>query len=247
MSTIKAIIIDDEVRAQNVLNTLLERNCNDIQVIDKCSNLEEGVKSIKNNQPEVVFLDIQMPNYNGYEIINFFDEITFEIIFVTAYDQYAIKAFELNALDYLVKPIDRTKLINSVNKLSEKVNSSNKLKEYELLIDSIKSKEIKKIILPELGNRRVVKLENIIAIEADGAYTKVHLLNKEPIILGKNLRYFENNLDESIRFIRTHRSWLINSNHIKEINKTSLEVFLSKDIIAKISRNKLDEFEQKIQ
>lgn len=104
MSIIKAILVDDEQRARSVLSNLIKRCDLNVDILAQCSCLENAVEEIKNLQPDVVFLDVQMPNYAGYEIANFFEEISFDIIFVTAFDEYAIKAFELSAIDYLVKP-----------------------------------------------------------------------------------------------------------------------------------------------
>ncbi|MGB0917862.1 MAG: LytR/AlgR family response regulator transcription factor [Flavobacteriales bacterium] len=243
MDTIKAIIIDDEKRARSVLNALLERNCPNVSVVDSCADLLTGVASIKEHQPDVVFLDIQMPNHYGYEIVNHFEEIDFEIIFVTAYDSYAIKAFEMSALDYIVKPIERTRLVSSIAKLSGKLSSQNKLDEYRVFIENIKSNKGQKIIIPELGNRRIVELKNINAIQAEGAYTHVHLLNEPKIVLGKNLKYFEGLLSDNDTFFRTHRSWLVNLGHVKSLKKTDLTITMKNDIIAKISKGKIDAFQ----
>ena len=106
----RSIIVDDEESARDVLSALLHRYHSEIEVIDKCTNVEEAVSSIKKYNPELIFLDIEMPRFAGYEILNFFENVDFKIIFVTAYDQYAIKAFELAALDYLLKPIDPDRL-----------------------------------------------------------------------------------------------------------------------------------------
>ena len=159
MTNIRAILIDDEQSARNVLTNLLERTLFNIEIIATASSLEEGVEQIKELKPNVVFLDVRMPNYAGYEIVEFFDTIDFEIIFVTAYDQYAIKAFELNAIDYLVKPIDRKKLALTINKLNDKLNQQAELIDYRSLLKTIKEKKYKRIVIPEIGNRRIINLE----------------------------------------------------------------------------------------
>ncbi|TVZ55003.1 LytTR family two component transcriptional regulator [Lutibacter sp. Hel_I_33_5] len=244
MTKIKAILIDDEQSARNVLNNLLERTSS-IEVVAICCDLEEGVEKIKELKPQVVFLDVQMPNYAGYEIVKFFKKINFEIIFVTAYDQYAIKAFELNAIDYLVKPIDRQKLTDAISKLEEKLGKQNKLVDYQNLLATIKDKNYKKIVLPEIGNRRIVDLDNIIAVEADGAYSKIHLKDTKVITTSKNLKYFENVLPKDSSFFRTHRAWIINISYIKFLNKTDLSITLADGILkARISRARVDDFEE---
>ncbi|WBX72413.1 LytR/AlgR family response regulator transcription factor [Tenacibaculum retecalamus] len=248
MNTIKAILIDDEQSARNVLTTLLTRAHANVNIIATCKDLEEGVKSIKELQPDVVFLDVQMPNYAGYEISSFFDDINFEIIFVTAYDQYAIKAFELSAIDYLVKPIDREKLNVTIQKLENKLKQKATLVDYEVLLTTIKEKEYKKIIIPEIGNRRIVNLSDIIAIEADGGYSKIYLKNKSIITTSKNLKYFEEVLPKEATFFRSHRAWLINIIYIESLNKTNLNITLAEETVkAKLSRSKIEHFESVFQ
>lgn len=244
MGKITAIIIDDEQSARNVLTNLLERISSDISIIAKCINLTEGVKEIKNLNPDVVFLDVQMPNYAGYEIVNFFNVIDFEIIFITAYDHYAIKAFELNAIDYLVKPIDRKKLAKAIDRIELKITQKNNLIDYQTLLKTINNKNYNKLVLPELGNRRVINLEDIIAIEADGAYSKIYLKENKCITTSKNLKHFENILPKKSFFKRTHRAWIVNLNFISSINKTDLSISLCKSlIIAKVSRTRINYFE----
>ena len=138
MNKIKAIIVDDEQWARTVLNSLLEKDFNHIEVVAKCEDVLSAVEQIKLHQPDVIFLDVQMPEYAGFELVNFIDEINFEIIFVTAFDRYAIKAFELNAVDYLVKPIDRKKLSSSIDKLTSKLEQKGGLDNYHELLKSIK-------------------------------------------------------------------------------------------------------------
>lgn len=245
MLKIKAILIDDEQSARNVLTNLLERTSSNIEIVATCNNLEDGVSQIKKLKPNVVFLDVQMPNYAGYEIVKFFDKIDFEIIFVTAYDYYAIKAFELNAIDYLVKPIDRKKLALTISKLENKLKQLATLVDYNVLLKSIKDKEYKKIIIPELGNRRIINLDDIIAIEADGAYSKIHLKENKIITTSKNLKYFEVVLPKNISFFRSHRTWIINLSYITSLNKSELTILLANgNLSAKISRARIDDFEQ---
>ncbi|CAM1339321.1 LytR/AlgR family response regulator transcription factor [Tenacibaculum aestuarii] len=247
MVEIKAILIDDEQSARNVLSNLLERASTNISILDSCNNLESGVQKIKELQPNVVFLDVQMPNYAGYEIARFFDVIPFEIIFVTAYDHYAIKAFELNAIDYLVKPIDRNKLDIALKKLEHKLHQEASLVDYQALLETIKDKNYKKIVIPELGNRHIVNLADIVAIEADGAYSKIHLSTKTTITTSKNLKYFENILVDERLFFRSHRTWIVNLTYTNFLNKTTLNLTLDNGAItAKISRSRISSFENSI-
>lgn len=246
MKKLKAILVDDEEAARNVLEQLLNRNCPSIEVVEKCHNVPSAVEQINLHQPDVVFLDVQMPNYAGYEIVNFFEEINFEIIFVTAYDQYAIKAFELSAIDYLVKPINRQRLIEAVEKLATKVEEKSSLEKYKILEQSMNESKIDKIVISELGNQRVIKLEDIIAIEAGGAYSTIHLQSNKPVIISKNLKQFEAMLPEDAQFVRTHKSWIIHLNHLVQYSKTELEIELTNGLKAKLSKYKKAEFEEQL-
>jgi len=243
VTKLKAIIVDDEEGARDVLSNLLGRCCPDVTILAKCKSLPEAVELIKLLKPDVVFLDVQMPDYAGYEIINFFDTIDLEIIFATAFDQYAIKAFELSAVDYLVKPISRTRLIESVEKLKVKVKTQNVAEDYEILLQSIKKKEYEKIVIPELGNKRVINLSSIIAIEGKGAYSTVHLSDSKEFLVSKNLKYFETALPENSNFFRSHKSWIINLNHIDAYSSGKNQINLSGNVIAKLSKYRLAEFD----
>jgi len=246
MNAIKAIIVDDEARARRVLFNLINKSTANIEVVAECSDLENAVLQIKLLSPEVVFLDIEMPNYAGYEIVNFFDKIDFEIIFVTAYNDYALKAFELCAIDYLVKPIDRERLSNALRKLDSRLEEKNKLEQFKTLMNTIKSKELNKIVIPEIGNRRIFDLEDLIAIEADGSYSKLYSKNSNAIIVSKNLKYFENALPKNSNFFRSHRGWIVNLKYIRKINKTEGVLYLESNIKAKLSRSNYLEFEAAI-
>ena len=236
-------MVDDESSARDVLENVLQNYFSTVTILDKCIDVPTGVESIKANKPDLVFLDVQMPNYAGYEIINFFEEIDFEIIFVTAYDNYAIKAFELSAIDYLVKPISREKLGVALSRLTSKLDSLNKMEDYQYLLESIKADTFDTIIIPELGNKRFVKLKNIVAVEAFGVYSIIHLVDSKKITTSKTLKFIEGLFPKGHLFFRTHRSWLINLNWIDNYNKSKLEISHTSTLTSNISRRRLLDFE----
>ncbi|GAB5418200.1 MAG: LytTR family DNA-binding domain-containing protein [Crocinitomicaceae bacterium] len=243
MKELKALIVDDEEAARNVLRRLLERNCPDLQIVGTANDVPTAVELIRKEQPHVVFLDVQMPQYAGYEIIDFFDTIDFEIIFVTAYDQYAIKAFELSAVDYLIKPISRNRLVESIEKLQQRVHEKNAAQKFQLLKDSLQQKSLDQIVISELGNQRILRISDIIAIQANGAYSEIFLVDGQKVLASKNLKQFESMLTEGAPFFRSHKSWLINFHHIQNYTKSDLEIHLSEEIKAKLSKYKKAEFE----
>lgn len=244
MAKLKAILVDDEESARNVLFNLLKRSCPNLEIVASCENVPEAVKEIKRHQPDLLFLDIEMPEYAGYEIVDFFDEINFEIIFTTAYDQYAIKAFEISAIDYILKPINRQRLIESVKKASEKIGNDKRMEQLNLLVSSMKDEEVSRIVISELGNKRVIEINNILAIEAQGAYSIIHLKNEKEIIASKNLKHFENLLEEAKSFFRSHKSWIINKTEVRSIQSSKGTIELNGGIEAKLSKYKVEEFNQ---
>ncbi|HRD38758.1 MAG TPA: response regulator, partial [Bacteroidia bacterium] len=166
MENIRAIIIDDEERAKTSLKLLLNEYCKNIDVVGLYSNVPEGVLAINKHKPKIVFLDIEMPEYNGFELFNFFREIDFEIIFVTAYNEFALKAFEFSAVDYLLKPVDIDKLKGAVKKASSKINSIETLYKFELLKETFNSQQFNKIALPVSDGLSFINTDEITYLEA---------------------------------------------------------------------------------
>lgn len=242
MAPIKAILVDDESSARDVLANLLLRFCPEVVLLDKCSNVEQAVKSIKTHQPNLVFLDIEMPNYAGYEIVDFFEEITFEMIFVTAYDKYAIKAFEVSAVDYLLKPIEIDRLQEAVARVVLRVGQSTSNQQVEHLRTTLNDTSIRSILVTKNGNQHVVNLVDIVAIEAQESYSTIYTL-KERFVMSKNLKYFERTLDENSEFIRVHKSWIVNRSFILNYSKSDLQINLEGGITAKLSKYKKADFE----
>lgn len=239
---IKAIIVDDEESARDVLSNLLTRFCPQVNIITTCSNVLEAVEAIKTHQPEVVFLDIEMPNYAGYEIVSFFESIDFEIVFVTAYDQYAIKAFEVSAVDYILKPIEIDRLKDAVQKLMIKVDLKKHQENYKALIDNLKSDGISKLVVRNSHGQSIINTIDIIAIEAQEAYSCIYTAT-EKHIMSKNLKHFETVLSKNANFFRAHKSWLINMNSVKSYSKSKFEILLDANITAKLSKYKKPDFE----
>jgi two-component system LytT family response regulator len=209
----KAIIIDDEEMARTLLKGMLEEYCKNIQVVDTCKDLPSGVKSIHKNKPDIVFLDIEMPGHSGLELLDFFneEEINFSIIFVTAYNKYAIQAFKLSAVDYLLKPIeidDLTKAVSLFEKKKEKQH-------YQILKNNFTQK-VKKIAIPTASSIKYIELDNILFLKADGAYTTLTLKDSNTIVVSKGLKYFEDALSEFEQFCRCHKSYIVNTKHISE-------------------------------
>lgn len=242
MNKLRAILIDDEESARDVLENLLLRFCPDVELLCKCENLTKAIDAINHFQPDIVFSDIEMPNYAGYEIVNFFKEINFELIFVTAYDQYAIRAFEVAAMDYLLKPIDIERLKSSVKRVQEKRNTAQQNERLSLLSNTLESKQLKNLIVSDKGQQHIIAISTIIAIEAQESYCTLYTEHKK-YIASKNLKHFETILEELPRFFRVHKSWLVNLDAIQHYSKSDLSIQLSNGLVTKLSKYKKTEFE----
>tara|TARA_R110000751_G_scaffold14621_1_gene47062 strand:- start:14175 stop:14927 length:753 start_codon:yes stop_codon:yes gene_type:complete len=241
----KAIIIDDEKRARRILKTLIEEECPEIVTVFDAENLLEGVAIIKAEQPDVVFLDIEMPNHSGLQILEFFknDTINFQIIFTTAYGHYAIDAFKLSAVDYLLKPIDIDELKTAINKASDSLEE-NFIKEKLLNLErNFQQLALNKIALEVPKGIRFVSHEDILFFEADGVYTKVFLQNGKTELICKTLKHFTEQLSNKPLFYKPHRSYLINLKYMTEITKKDgLQVIMSNNKSIPIARDRKDQF-----
>ncbi len=239
----KAIIVDDEESARNILFNLLQSYAEDIEIMALCEDVVNAVQSINQHQPDVVFLDIEMPNYSGLELVSFFQEINFQIIFVTAYNHFALRAFEVAAFDYLLKPIELSRLDKSIKKLITKTNQSKEALNYQILKESLKDKAIQKMIVNHHGNQKAILLSDVIAIEANEAYTSVIDISGSKYIISKNLKYFEVLLADNNEFFRVHKSWIVNYNHIVHYSNSDYTICLTNELEAKLSKYKKAEFE----
>ena len=212
---IRAILIDDEVNCTDILSIQIKKYCPNVQVVTICNSAKEGIEKIKLHQPDVVFLDIEMPHMNGFRMLELLAPLSFEVVFTTAYDEFAIKAFKVCAIDYLLKPIDKNELVEAVRKVETKKsgskNSSNQMTELLKMI-SWQSQE-KKIALPTNEGILFLKPSDVIRCESDSNYTYVLLANGEKICVTKTLKQVEESL-HGFSFFRVHQSHLVNLNHV---------------------------------
>ena len=213
----KAIIIDDEKRARVSLAILLEEYCQDVELVAECENLPEGVKAIRKYNPDLVLLDIEMPGHSGLELVDFFDEkeINFSIIFTTAYNEYAIQAFKLSALDYLLKPIVPEELTNAIARLERQ-----KSIQFKASSENIQNENFDKIAVPSGSSLRLLKISDILYITGEGAYSEVLMTDKTKHLVSRNLKNFEEILLKDKRFLRTHKSYIVNFDEVVAYNKS---------------------------
>ncbi|HPE34738.1 MAG TPA: LytTR family DNA-binding domain-containing protein [Bacteroidales bacterium] len=214
---IKAVIIDDEKQSRNSLSGLLQRYCHNVMLSGEADGVWSGMEVIKNAQPDVVFLDIQMQDGSGFKLLEYFEKIDFQVIFTTAFDQFAIRAFKYNALDYLLKPIVPQDLINAVNR-AEKIKEKKKSLEgqnLDKLLENIKkTTESPKIILTTADKIHLISVNNIIRCESDNYYTRLFFTDGNTLLVSKTLKEVEKLLSD-FDFIRPHKSHLVNVHFIR--------------------------------
>lgn len=246
---ITAIIVDDEVDGREVLNDLLHQYYPQIKLLGIASNVEEAHKLILKTNPQLVFLDIQMPKANGFNLLTKFNPVKFEVIFVTSYDQYAINAIKFNALDYILKPVEvddlKESIYRAVAKIEKKIENS--LQIINLLYSLDNNQNDKKITVHVAEKVKVLNAKEIIYIEADGRYCKLFMNDKQSYVTAKLLKDFEDYLGETSSFIRISKSLLINSFFIKSYSKGDpFFIELSNEVIFEIPRRKKTEILSKL-
>jgi two-component system LytT family response regulator len=218
---ITAIIIDDELHNRNVLLTLLEKHCPDINVIDQAENAADAFFKIVERKPQLIFLDIKMPGKSGFDLLKLFKKINFEVIFVSAFDEYAIKAFEFNALDYILKPIDYTKLVKAVNKAIAKINSNAGDDTILHFVKSLADKDdlISRFSVHHNGKVIFINVSEIAFIESKTDLCEIILHGGSHYTSSKDLKSFEDVLAQAGNFIRINRSVIINTDYLKGYTK----------------------------
>ncbi len=238
----KAVIIDDEKNSRQVLRTMLEKYCLDVTILGEASGYREGVELINELKPELVFLDIQMPDGSGFNLLENFEQPAFDVIFVTAFDQYAIKAIKFSALDYLLKPINPQDLIKSVERYKQKVNTGDIYKRLDILMQNLGlgRDKPKKIVLSTAEGYHVVNPDDILRCQSDSYYTNFYFTNGKRIIVSKTLKEFEELLTD-YGFVRSHKSHLVNIKYIKSfLRADGGYIIMSDGTEIPVSRRKRD-------
>jgi len=241
---IQAVIIDDEKKCVSLLKHLVDNYCPEIQVVAVAHSALEGIAIIKTWKPGLVFLDIEMPDKTGFELLNSLQDIDFQVIFTTAYDHYAIKAIRFSALDYLLKPIDLNDLKEALLRLDKKQSTANRLNNIDMLVQNIRSLQpnFSKITLSTQEGLVILQVNEIVYCQASGAYTLFFLKNKEKVTASRILKEYEDLLKEH-NFFRVHNSWLVNMNEIRKYVKgDGGYVVMSNGDEVQVSKRKKDEF-----
>jgi len=239
----KVIIIDDEKNSVESLLYELKEFEDEIQVIDECLSGNEGIVSINKNKPDLVFLDIEMPGMNGFEMLEKLDTIEFDVVFTTAYDQFALKAFEISAMDYLLKPVNYVDLKKVVDKVKSKLDEPIIQKQLEMLFKLMKNRnpDFPTIALPTVDTLEFIEIVNIVNCESESNYSFVYTDSGEKFCVSKTLKDIQKML-KGHNFVRVHNSHLVNILHVKRyIKGRGGELVLKNGKIIPVSRNKKED------
>jgi two-component system LytT family response regulator len=243
---IKAVIVDDEERARLALRNLLTAYCPDIRIVAESNGVRQAVDSIKQHSPHLVFLDIEMPELNGFRLFELIEDIHFRVVFVTAYSDYAVRAFEVGAVDYLLKPIEIEALIRSVNRVKDRIQPIETNREQIDVVQKMMSGELHKIAVPTGAGLTMILTDHLVVLAADGSYTTLHLINGDRHVISKKLNFFEQIISGHPNFIRIHRSHIVHLKYVRQYNKGNHTLLMDNNMVLSVSRDKKSELDKRL-
>lgn len=211
MKKIKALIVDDEQAARNSLSNFLIKYCPHVELVGMADNINSACELIEKEQPDLVYLDIEMPHGNGFDLFDKLKEVTFETIFVTAFSQYAIQAFNLSAAHYLLKPVDIDELVEATNKVTRSIESKDTIISTSILLENLKliNNQKRKVVIPLMEGFEVVKMEDILYMIADDNFVHIHTIDQNSFMACRSLKFYEEQLTDA-GFLRIHRKYMVN-------------------------------------
>jgi two-component system LytT family response regulator len=239
---IRAVVIDDEIMARETITEMVDLYCQEVKVIGEAENVKSGIELIKNASPDLLLLDIQLTDGTSFDILKNIKKNDFKVIFITAYEDYALKAIKFSALDYILKPIDPNELVVAIDKARESLEQRDTSVKLRALFDNMEHYgDNKKIVLKTANNVHLISLNDIIRCQSDKNYTHFHIRNHEKVVVSKTLKEYEDILSE-YKFFRAHQSHLINLSHIRRYEKADGGyLVMSDNSIVPVSFRKKDE------
>jgi two-component system LytT family response regulator len=244
-NVIRTIIIDDESKGRSVLSEMIARYCNGVEIVATAENGAEGIKAIKHYTPDCILLDIQMPRMDAFDMLDQLEDAHGEVVFVTAHNEYALKAFKYAAFDYLLKPVDPKDLQEVFDRLRKRIKYPDGNKRMHLLKSIMHQPQTApaKITISSAEGITIVTIAEIVYLQAEGPYTFFYLNTGEKLVASVNLQKYEELLGDHL-FFRTHHSYLVNLNHIRKYNKPDNNILLSNGHTVDVSKRKKEEFLQ---
>lgn len=240
---LRTVIVDDESDAIQFITSLIEEYCPDLEIAGTAQSAIEGIKTIRQELPDLVFLDVEMPHGTGFDLLSNFPKKSFDVIFVTAFNHYAIKAIKFSAVDYILKPININEFIEAVNKvIAKRQGKEQSHNDYSTLFENLRSQTPSKLAIPTSDGMEYLKTDDIIRIEADRSYSWFHLSEGNKHLVSRNLKEYQELLSD-YDFFRSHNSHLINLNHVKKyIRHEGGYIIMSDESTVPLSRGKKDLF-----
>jgi two-component system, LytTR family, response regulator len=246
---LKTILVDDEPRGLNSMQKLLQMNCPEVQIMATATSVDEAIEKIKECAPDLIFLDIAMPVKNGFELLRELKDLQFEVIFVTAHNQFMIEAFHFSAIDYLLKPVEDSLLVDAVNRAKKRIRERSGHKNIETFLHNLRqqqSPQKMRLCIPSLKGFQVIELDDVLYAESSGNYTNLYFLNKPMVCTSKPMHEYEKLLEDA-GFARIHKSILVNLLHVKEyLRGEGGSVILSNGHEVEVARRKKDLFLSKM-
>ncbi len=237
MTTLRTLIIDDEEDSISLLKLQLAKHCPQTGEVASCTSTVQAMEEINVFKPQLVFLDIEMPVMNGFEFLERLMPINFSVVFITAYNQYALKAFRFNALDYLVKPVDKDDLVQAVAKAVNNIQPSDA--QLKQLQKQMRGEPVSKIAIPSQTGISFIGLNDIVFCEASNNYSKLVLVDGSQFTVSKTLKDVQDVLEDS-HFLRVHRQYIVNLNHVKHFNRNDCILTINNKAELPVARNQKD-------
>ncbi len=241
----KTVIIDDEINARQTIRKMIDQECEGVEIIGEAGDVKNGLNIINTYKPDIVLLDIQLPDGSGFDLLDKLDDYDFKLIFITAYEEYAVKAFKFSAIDYLLKPFDPDEVEKAVSRAKEamaKEDTQLKLNAFLSNIENI-SKEVKKIVLKTSDSIHLVNVQDIIRCQADCNYTYFYLYGGKKLVVSKTLKEFDTMLTP-YGFFRVHQSHLVNLNYLDHFKKENEKIVLKDQTSVPVSHRKKEQLIQ---
>ncbi len=236
------VIIDDEERNRDLLRHLIGKHNPEATIVGEAESVDQGFDVIKSTNPDLVLLDISMPPYNGFDLLKLFDQISFGIIFITAYSEYAIQAIKYSALDYILKPVKADELKQAINRFQEKSHQTTNL-QYQLLREPVQhSNKPQKLFIHSFQAHSVIQISDILYLQSSGNYTEFYFANSPKLISSRPIKQYEELL-QNHQFYRVHKSYVINMNHVQAIHTVDGgEVILTGNVAVPIAHRRMELF-----
>lgn len=242
----KIVVVDDEDKIVKTICKFINENIENVNIVGTANSANEAIEIIKNKKPDLVLLDIEMPFATGFDLLERLPDKDFDVIFITAYNQYAIKAIKMNALDYILKPIDVDELVNAIQKSKQKKNADSQISQVNNLLNDIYKKDVQKIKINTKVGVEYVDIDRIIKVEAEGNYSNIFLGSTEPIFSTMKIKHIEALLSKDT-FFRSHKSFIINLEKVLKYNSANNSIIMNDDTEVVLSRSKRKDFLEKME